>query len=120
MKNITYKALFFVFLFITQSVISQESQYSYLSIPAELKENANAIVRLNSTEINVTAVDEMIIKEVRVVTVLNKLGNRSVGAYVGYDNNSRITKLSARVYDALGNEIKKITKKKFQDVSAVD
>lgn len=120
MKNITYKALFYVFLFIAQSVISQENQYSYLSIPAALKENANAIVRLNTTEIDVIAVDEMIIKEVRVVTVLNKLGNRSVGAYVGYDNNSRITKLSARVYDALGNEIKKITKKKFLDVSAVD
>lgn len=89
-------------------------------IPKELKENANAVVRNDHTEITVDAIDVMYIKVSRVVTVLNKLGDQKVGAVVGYDNNSNITDLSAKIYDALGNEIKKINKSKFVDVSAVD
>lgn len=99
---------------------SQETQYSAILIPNELRENANAVIRLNKTDVKVSAIDEMSIKEERIVTVLNKLGNSKVGAYVGYDDNSKIVSLSARVYDAFGNEIKKIRKKEFQDISAVD
>lgn len=107
--------LFLVF----NKVNSQEIQYSILVLPEKLTENANAVVRLNKTNIHVSAIDEMSIKVERVVTVLNKLGDSRVGAYVSYDDDSRIVSLSAKIYDALGNEIKKIKKKDFQDVSAV-
>ncbi|NVK52437.1 MAG: DUF3857 domain-containing protein [Flavobacteriaceae bacterium] len=95
-------------------------EHSTLLIPKELKENANAVVRSNHTQIEVLGTDQMVVNVDRVVTVLNKLGNAKVGAYVHYDNNSKISKLTARVYDATGKLIKKINKKKFVDVSAVD
>lgn len=89
-------------------------------LPSELKKDANAIVRENYIEINIEAINKMVVKERRVITVLNKLGNKHINAYAGYDNDTKITELSARVYNAFGKEIKKYSKKKFIDVSAVD
>ena len=121
MKSFPPFALFFVLSLVSISVNSQQiTDYSYTAIPSGLKENANAVIRLNNTIVDVDATDQMHIKVERVITVLNKLGNKSVGASVGYDNNSKIVKLSAKIYNALGDEIKKINRNKFVDVSAVD
>ncbi|MCI2228877.1 DUF3857 domain-containing protein [Polaribacter sp. MSW13] len=108
------------FIFLPFLVFSQKTDFSSLLIPSSLKENANAVVRSHKTLINVLDTDDMVISVDRTITVLNKLGNRKVGAVIGYDDNSKINKLSARIYDAFGKEIKKITKSKFVDVSAVD
>ena len=103
------------------SIFSQEEQnLSSLSIPKELKENANAIVRLNELVITVEAVDQLTIKQKRIVTVLNKLGKDHIDAYKHYNNDTKITRLSAIIYDALGNKVKKYSKNDFQDVSAID
>ncbi len=107
-------------LCVVQYSFAQKTEYASLLIPANLLKDANAIVRSNATTIDVFSTDEMTVKVDRVVTVLNKLGNSTVGAYVGYDNNSKITRLSAKIYNASGKEIKKISKSKFIDVSAVD
>jgi len=116
-KFINLLGLFF-FLF-TVSVFSQKSEYSSFLIPSGLKEDANAVIRSHSTEITINAVDKMTVYQKKVVTVLNKLGNVDAKIIKGYDNDIKITKLSARIYDALGNEIKKYSKRKFLDVSAV-
>jgi len=120
MKPITSKALFWVLVILVQNIFSQTKEFSYLSIPAQLKENANAVIRLNNTVIDVQAIDQLSIKEKRVVTVLNKLGNGEVQAYMHYDNDSKISRISAVVYDAMGSKIKKYSKSKFLDASAVD
>ncbi len=93
---------------------------SVLSIPKELKENSNAVVRNEQIEIIILAVDEMIVSEKRTVTIFNKLGNSSAAMYQHYDNDTKITKLSAIIYDAFGKEIQKYPKSKFSDESAVD
>ena len=120
MKSIPRLALFLVLVFVTLNSFAQKIEFSSLLIPKELKEGANAVVRNNTTTINVISTNSMIVDVDRVVTVLNKLGNTKVGAVVGYDNNSKISKLSAKIYDFEGREIKKISKSKFVDVSAVD
>ena len=89
-------------------------------IPNELKDNANAVIRDSDVVIFIDAIDKMRVKEKRVVTVLNRLGNREVQTYLHYDNHSKVSKISAIIYDALGNKIKKFSKSKFEDVSAVD
>ena len=109
-----------VFIFTAISLFGQELNFSALTLSKELKENANAVIRLNSTVVDVLDVDEMEISVTRIVTVLNKLGNNKVRSGVGYDNNSKISKLSAVVYNAFGKEIKKFKKNDFLDVSAVD
>lgn len=99
---------------------AQDLSLTAIGIPAELTKDANAVIRENYIEINLEAINEMVVKERRVTTVFNKLGNKHVGAYASYDNDTKITKLSAKVYNAIGKEVKKYSKSKFTDVSAVD
>ena len=106
-------------LLLTISSFSQTNKLSSLSVPPHLKENANAVFRDNSIEITIEAVDRMLVRNRQVVTVLNKKGNVDARIAEAYDNDTKITKLSAKIYDAFGNEIKKYTKNKFIDISAV-
>ncbi|MCH2034787.1 MAG: DUF3857 domain-containing protein [Tenacibaculum sp.] len=99
---------------------AQDASLMSLTLSPDLKKDANAVIRESYTEITIDAVDKMTIKERRVTTVLNKLGNKHVDAFANYDNDTKIINLSAKVYNAFGKEIKKYSKSKFTDVSAVD
>ncbi|RED50271.1 DUF3857 domain-containing protein [Seonamhaeicola aphaedonensis] len=110
--------LFTSVLLVTLSVFSQKN--ISLTIPNNLKENANAVVREQSVDITLRSSSEMHVIQKRVVTVLNKQGNDNVDAYLYYDDNKRIISLEALVFDAFGRQTKKIKKKDFKDVSAVD
>ncbi|WP_181363998.1 DUF3857 domain-containing transglutaminase family protein [Algibacter marinivivus] len=115
------KRLLNVILLLTiTNVFSQENFLASFTIPANLNENANAVVRSNDINISLESLSEMYVTEKRIVTVLNKSGNDAVNAYVYYDNNVKIKELEAVVYNAAGAQIKKIKKNDFKDVSAVD
>lgn len=89
-------------------------------IPSELRENANAVVRLENTHIEILAINKMIYKNKRIVTILNSSADSKHGAVMYYDENTSIKKLEARIYDQQGKEIKKFRKNDFKDQSAVD
>lgn len=113
--------IFSIVFMLCSNIFSQEKQnLSSISIPKELKESANAIIRLSKTIIDVESIDYLVVKQQRIITILNKLGKKHIGAYKHYNNDTKITKLSAIIYDALGNKIKKYSKNDFQDVSAID
>lgn len=114
------KKVLLLLLFLLFSINNFSQEYNTLLIPKELKESANAIIRNNLVEVFIEDVDEMTVRKKRVITILNKVGDREVDTYAHYDNDTRITKLSAKIYDAFGKEIKKYSKNKFLDVSAVD
>ena len=113
--KITY--LLLVWSFIS---FSQNQLYTAYSIPIELREDANAVVRNSSTSINIESVNELVYSKKYVVTVLNKLGDSDARISESYDEDTKITNLSAIIYDAFGNEIKKYKERDFTDVSAVD
>jgi len=109
------------FILLSLSAMAQEkSLFKSDLIPSELKVNANSVVRLNYKEVNIKSPSKMVINLKRIITVLNKQGNKNVDAFVNYDEGLRINKLEVLVYDANGNQIKKIKKKDFKDQSAVD
>ena len=107
-------------IFTSLSVFSQDNLYASLTIPDNLKQHANAVVRLNEVNISLESSSEMAIFVKRIITVLNKEGNDNVNAYVHYDNNVKVKSLLVLAFDAFGNEIKKVKKNDFKDVSAVD
>jgi hypothetical protein len=117
MIKLFYALTFFLF---TQLSSAQKSELAVSKIPDSLKENANAIVRLNLIDINIASQRSMNIKKQRIVTVLNEKGFNAVNAYEDYGKNSSVKSIEAIVYDALGSEIKKIKRKDFKDQSAVD
>ena len=112
-------ALLLVVLLTISYSFSQENFYSFLTLDASLKDNANAVVRLNDITINVEAPDKMITSVKRIVTVLNKQGDDDVNSFVHYDNNIKIKSLEAVIFNALGKQLKKFKKNDFNDVSAV-
>jgi len=110
-----------IFLLLTcLNAVSQSNSLAVTEIPEELKKNANAVVRLSNLDIIIEKKNKMIFTYKRVVTVLNEKGNRFVEAYAGYDNQLKIRKIEAIVFDEYGEEIKKIKKRDFIDQSAVD
>jgi len=101
-----------------QIVFSQEN-YNAFSIPVELKKNANAVVRLSEINVSVNSIKDLVVSETRVVTVLNRGGNKHVNASLRYSDTKSIKKLSAIIYDSFGKEIEKYSKSDFKDQSAV-
>ncbi|TRX42275.1 DUF3857 domain-containing protein [Flavobacterium restrictum] len=114
------KSLFLVLtICISIAVQAQKSEYNAQSISDSLKENANAVVRLNQIDILIASQRSMTIKTKRVITVLNEKGLRAIDAIEWYNKSTTVRSIEAIVYDGLGNEIKKIKRKDFKDQSAV-
>ncbi|NJN49909.1 MAG: DUF3857 domain-containing protein [Polaribacter sp.] len=111
--------LLLLLLFVS-TFFAQDFDYSIKNLPLDLTTDANAVLRKHDITIKVNAIDEMEITVSRIITVLNKMGDRNVDAAVGYDNNSKINQIEATIYDILGNKINKYKKSDFLDVSAVD
>jgi hypothetical protein len=109
-----------IFLFFTSLLSAQKVEYSSLLIPDSLKQNANAVVRLNQLDIVISSQRKMDIKSKRVVTVLNEKGQNAIDAYENYDKRRNVVSIQATVFDAFGSEIKKIKRKDFKDQSSVD
>ena len=91
--------------------------YSISEISSDLRKNANAIIRLQTTDILLEGVDKMTITEHIVITVMNKRGLAAVKPFADYSNSSSIREIEASVYDKKGKQIKKYKKKDFMDVS---
>jgi transglutaminase-like putative cysteine protease len=100
--------------------IAQDNLTSYLTLSQKLTENANAVIRLDETNVAVNAVNDVTITEKRIVTVLNENGVNKIGAVVWYSNNTKVKSAEVIIYDKFGSKIKKIRKNDFQDVSAVN
>lgn len=112
--------LYLFILFATITSFSQDNIRTSLTIPSILKQNANAVIRSQQIDIVLKSSNDMQVSEKKIITVLNKEGDKNVDAYVHYDNGVKIKELEVRVFDQFGTEIKKIKKNDFKDISAVD
>ncbi|MGC4040014.1 MAG: DUF3857 domain-containing protein [Flavobacterium sp.] len=110
----------FFILFFSLLGFGQKSEYSASSIPDSLKQNANAVVRLSKTDIDISSQKVMTIKSIHAMTILNELGLRNLDVSENYDKNRKIIQISATAYDAAGKEIKVYKRKDFRDISVAD
>ncbi|WP_316633276.1 DUF3857 domain-containing protein [uncultured Flavobacterium sp.] len=117
MRNSFFALLFFFITFLSSA---QKSEYAITTIADSLKENANAVVRLNQVDITIASQRSMIIKTQRVVTVFNEKGFDATDAYEFYDKSTAVKNIEAIVYDAFGKEIKRVKRKDFRDQSVAD
>lgn len=107
-------------LFMGINFLNAQSDYSLLLIPENLKENANSIIREQNIEITIVSINKMIINKYKVITVFNYNGLKNIDAVEYYDKSTSVNSIQAIVYDAFGNEIKKIKRKDFKDQSVAD
>lgn len=117
------KLLLFAFLlflvFHPYRLLAQKAEYSAERIPANLRLNANAVVRDEEKSIDITKPDEAWITYKKVITVLNPNGKFSGALQINYNKSRPIQSLSGALYDAHGELIRKFKKSDFEDVSDV-
>lgn len=97
-----------------------QSNFPVAEIDPTLSQNANAVVRLEETSVAITAVNKMVVHKRKVITVFRKAGEAAVNPYAFYDPSTKLNELSALIYGGSGETQKKIKKKDFLDISAVD
>jgi transglutaminase-like putative cysteine protease len=112
--------LFSLLFLYFSTFFAQKIEYPSLLIVNNLKENANSIIRFQ--EINVAIVSQKLqnVTTKKVITVFNNAGISNVDAREYYSKSNKIKSIEARVYNALGLEIKKISKSDFKDQSVFD
>ncbi len=99
---------------------AQKQHYQFESIDDNLLKNADAVVRFDEMTINLGSIREIVITRKRIITILNKGGNKHAVAYVGYDDGRKIKDIRMNVYNKEGVEIEQFKKKDFKDFGAVD
>ncbi len=65
----------YILLFITIQVYSQEKFHTSFTLPSNLKENVNAVIRSNDLIIKINSVNDMTVYEKRIIIVPTKLDN---------------------------------------------
>ena len=112
--------LLLALILFTVNIFAQPAEkYLALTIDPEVQAASNAVVRYEKIEVEIKDRGEIVLKKRRIVTVLNKKGNKHVRAYEFYSNDQEILNLNAKIYDGLGEDIKKIKERDFKDESAV-
>jgi len=99
------------------ATLQSQENYPLSDINIKMLIDANAVVRENTTHLEVHDVDNIVITTRRAVTVLNESGAHYINAYENYDDEVSILDQEAIIYNAKGEEIKKIKKRDFKDRS---
>ena len=93
--------------------------YSTTGIDESLLENANAVIRTESTSIEMIDYSNLKVKTHKVVTLLNK--NTSEDELTVYYNDfKKVHRIKANIYDAYGQLVRSIEKNEVKDYAAVD
>jgi transglutaminase-like putative cysteine protease len=110
---------FILFIFLSIHVFSI-AQYAISGIPDSLLIGANAIKRLHEVQVNIIKPGKAVVKEKHVFTILNAEGAKYAKYSTGYSKFVSVDELSAVLYDAAGNVVRKAKKKDFADFSGTD
>lgn len=97
-----------------------EIKYPVTSIPDELKQNVDVVVRLEETSFKIISKSKAVFTVHEVYTILNAKGKRYAREVIGYDKLRKVNNFSGVAYDAMGSVIKKLKGSDVQDQSAYD
>ncbi len=95
-----------------------DNLYPVSSIAAELRENADAVVRYEKTTFRIISIGKAIEVEEKAITILNAKGDRYAQKVLGYDKLSKVNKLEGALYAADGKLIRRLKKSDIYDRSA--
>lgn len=112
--------LFFSFISYISFPVSAQSKYAVSLIPEDLKKDANAVVRDKYFKVEIIAQDKMVYTNAEVITILNKKAENQEFIHLNFDNDQSIKSAEILIYDAEGNQIKKINKSDFSESSVTD
>ncbi|HPG12274.1 MAG TPA: DUF3857 domain-containing protein [Chitinophagaceae bacterium] len=111
--------ILFLFSFISLQLLAGEGEYAVSKIPKSLIKNANAVLRLEEVRLHIVNTGQTVITNHYVITILNENGDRWSDFYEYYNKFREVESVEGFLYDAYGNQIKKIKKKDIEDISGV-
>jgi hypothetical protein len=101
--------------------LAGDLKYSILEIPDSLKKNANSVVRVSETTFRVDENYKSQETVLYAVTLINSKAIDEAEIKVYYDNNSSVSYLKFRIYNAFGEDITRTFKTlEVTDESATD
>lgn len=112
-----------VYLLITALLASatiNAQSYDVSLIPESLKKNADVVIRVYDTEVEIKSTSKVKVTTKKAVTVLNQNGQRYAAYIKEYSKFTSIDNLDGTLYDATGKKIKSVKKKEFSDWSDND
>ncbi len=118
MKLIQGNAVLFCILVFSFGKINAQEGYSIADLNLAQLENSNAVIRKRDLVFEIKSATETVFKVHQVVTLLNHRSQFDK-LMLYYDGSSSIRKLSGRIYDAMGREIRKVKKDEIRDRSAI-
>ncbi|HEY0741477.1 MAG TPA: DUF3857 domain-containing transglutaminase family protein [Chryseosolibacter sp.] len=96
-----------------------DPKYPVSAIAEELKANAHAVFRENTSVYTIHARDRASHYVRQVITIFNSKAKHYAAEAIYYDRLSKVRSMSATVYDGSGKEIKRLRDKDIEDHSAV-
>jgi len=118
MKKILLLFLMFAGSASTISFGKGNAEFDVANIPAGLKKNAHAVLRYDSTAMQVNSLNELLYVREYALTILDEQGARYLDNNESYNLSNHIDFIKVTVFDAQGKVIKTIKEKDMLDVSA--
>lgn len=104
---------------VASNLLSAQQKWSTFEISEPQKKDVNSILRWKEGKYEITSISSATYYFREVTTILNSKAKDNALVLIGYDKNTKIKMLEARVYNAFGKEIGKIKKNDFIDQSAI-
>jgi hypothetical protein len=102
------------------TLFAGDLKFPVSEIPAELKENANAVFCEDQMRFTIHAQNKATLYIYQVVTIFNENGKKYAQEVIGYDKLSKVSVFSGASYDASGKLIKRLKQSDIYDQSAFD
>ena len=96
----------------------QKTQYAASRIAPGMLINANEVIRSDYGEFIVHSKEAGTVYRKTVVTILNE-DSRANHLFFPYSNQKKVRKIDISIYDARGNEIRKVKRSDLEDYSAI-
>ncbi|HEX4878159.1 MAG TPA: DUF3857 domain-containing protein [Chitinophagaceae bacterium] len=100
-------------------VMAGEGEYAVSRISPLLLKNANAILRTEQLRFEVFGTNKAVYRNHYAITILNENGDLWAECYEYYDKYKKIESAEGFLYDAAGNQLKKMKIKDMEDMSGV-
>ena len=104
---------------VTALCSSAQNKYAVAAIPATLLKNAHVVKRMEDVRFEIVSLHETVYRRKFALTILDENGQDYADLVVNYDKLKKIESIEGALYDAAGNQLKKVKGKDIRDISAV-
>ena len=103
-------------ILLSAEIYSKELKYKVSDIPAVLKENAKVVVRNEEIELSVESLNKAVETVKYTITILNENGLEEAIFKETYNKFIKVGNINAVIYNAQGEQIKKIKDDEIKDI----